>query len=323
MIRFATISLFCLVVFECLSGSVLFRPPAFTRDLSTRQEDPVSDDDTLRVLGYNIHMWQIGVDELATLIREADADIVGLNEAWDESRNDEIARKLEYNIIYGGQNQPENGEPEAHTINGFYMPQVLLTKHRIIESRIFSTVEEKEHDRFDPDVPIYRGGTMALLETDQGNRVVVFVLHLHPWGSGDNEKMTAMRLAEMNGILDKLNPYQDLPVLLIGDFNTRSHLDDRTGWKVSRRLEEKGFHDLYRTVNPSHETAPGHTCGASRIDYIFYNRHVLPVECKVVSEGVFDSRGYEQSDHLAVFGVVKIGNQACVTHQLPRGRNSR
>jgi hypothetical protein len=41
--------------------------------------------------------------------------------------------------------------------------------------------------------------------------------------------------------------------------------------------------------------------------YIFCNRHVTPVDCKVVTAGVFGSLGPEQSDHLAVFGTVTIG----------------
>ena len=261
----------------------------------------------LKVLSYNIHQWRIGVDELAKLIREADADIIGLNEAWNEKRNEEIAEKLGFNVVYGGQNPPDpKPKPKPHTVNDFYMPQVLLTRHKVVHSQVFNAMAAKDHEAFDPEVPIYRGGTLAVLETTRGNRVAVFVLHLHPWGDGDNEKMTTMRLEEMKGILKKLEPHKDLPTLIIGDFNTRSHEDGYKGWKVSKQLAESGFSDLYRGIHSDSKADPGLTCGDGRIDYIFHNRLVKPVECRVVKDGVFGSRGYEQSDHLAVFGVVKI-----------------
>jgi endonuclease/exonuclease/phosphatase family metal-dependent hydrolase len=156
-------------------------------------------------------------------------------------------------------------------------------------------------------VPIYRGGTLAVLETAKGNRVAVFVLHLHPWG-GSDEKMTEMRLNEIKGIALQVKPYADLPVLIIGDFNTRSHLDGIKGWKVTPYLQKQGYKDLYRTVHPDPRAFPGKTSKEGRIDYIFCNRHVTPVSSKVLIDGVFGSKGFGHSDHLAMFGVVKIGS---------------
>ena len=120
--------------------------------------------------------------------------------------------------------------------------------------------------------------------------------------------MTTMRLEEMKGILKKLEPHKDIPTLIIGDFNTRSHEDGYEGWKVSKHLAESGFSDLYRKVHPDAKASLGSTCGDDgRIDYIFHNGLVEGMESRVVEKGVFGSLGYDQSDHLAVFGVVKIG----------------
>ena len=94
--------------------------------------------ENVRVISYNIHMWQIGVDDLAAVIRKSEADIVGLNEAWDEKKNEAIAGKLGYNSVFGGRSPTEKHPAKAHTINGFYMPQVLLTKHKIIRSEVFN-----------------------------------------------------------------------------------------------------------------------------------------------------------------------------------------
>jgi len=268
-------------------------------------------EETLRVLSYNIHMWEPGVNALTGVIKAADPDIVGLNEAWNENRNDEIAKALGYNIICGGQGMPGTSPGKPHWINDYYMPQVLLTKHTIVSFKLFNAMAAKDDPSkpdFDPNVPIYRGGTLAVLETAKGKRLAVFVLHLHPWGGPENERMTEMRLNEIKGILSKVILYADLPVLIIGDYNTRSHLDGIEGYKVTRYMEKQGYKDLYRTVHPDPNVFPGRTSRRSRIDYIFYNQHVEPVDCKVLEDGVFGSRGFDHSDHLAVFGVVKIGS---------------
>lgn len=263
----------------------------------------------LRVLTYNIHMWEPGVDELASVIKASGADIVGLNEAWDGIRNEALARTLGYHIAYGGR-QSDAKPRKPHWINDHYMPQVLLTKHRIVSVRFFNAMaarEEEDAPDLDPEVPVYRGVVLAELETARGNRVAVCVLHLHPWGGADNVEMTTMRLREIEGIVRKAGRFLGKPVLLIGDFNTRSHRDGEKLWKVTPFLEEQGFTDLYRTLHPDAGTMPGLTCGDGRIDYIMHNRHVKPLECRVVGNGVFGSRGYDHSDHLAVFGVVRIG----------------
>ena len=73
-------------------------------------------------------------------------------------------------------------------------------------------------------------------------------------------------------------------------------------------MEKQRYKDLYRTIHADPNAFPGRTSRRSRIDYIFYNQHVKPVACKVLEDGVFGSRGFDHSDHLAVFGVVKIGS---------------
>ena len=265
-------------------------------------------EETLRVMSYNIHMWEPSVETLTGVIKAANPDIVGLNEAWNEKKNGEIAKALNYNIVCGGQGAPGSGTKRSHCVNDYYMPQVLLTRHKIVHSKVFNAMAAKKWESkpdFDPNVPIYRGGTLAVLETAKGNRVAVFVLHLHPWG-GTDEKMTEMRLNEIKAIVGKVKPYANLPVLIIGDFNTRSHLDGVKGWKVTPYLQKQGYKDLYRTVRPDPKAFPGKTSKEGRIDYIFCNRHVTPTSAKVLSDGVFGSRGFEDSDHLAVYGEFEI-----------------
>jgi endonuclease/exonuclease/phosphatase family metal-dependent hydrolase len=266
--------------------------------------------ETLRVLSYNIHMWEPGVKALAAVIKAADPDIVGLNEAWHEKRNHEIAQALGYHLVCGGQGMPGTAPAQSHWINDYYMPQVLLTRHRVVHAQFFNAMAAKDDPAkpdVDPNVPVYRGATLAVLETDRGTRLAVVVLHLHPWGGAHNEKMTDMRLNEIKGILGQVKAYADLPVLILGDYNTQSHLDGISGFKVTRYMASQGYTDLYRTLHPDAGAFPGRTSQRSRIDYIFCNQHVTPLSGQVLKAGVFGSRGFDHSDHLAMFGQVRIG----------------
>ena len=98
----------------------------------TASMQPTPPSETLRVLSYNIHMWEPSVEELTAVIQAANADIVGLNEAWTEKPNNALAKALGYNIIYGGHNPATPTPRQPHWINRYYMPQVLLTKHKIL-----------------------------------------------------------------------------------------------------------------------------------------------------------------------------------------------
>jgi len=79
-------------------------------------------------------------------------------------------------------------------------------------------------------------------------------------------------------------------------------------YKVTRYMEQQGYADLYRTIHADPHAFPGRTSKRSRIDYIFYNQHVTALDCKVLEDDVFGSRGFDHSDHLAVFGMVRIGS---------------
>ena len=86
--------------------------------------------ETLDVLSYNIHMWEPGVKALSDVIKTADPDIVGLNEAWSEKHNNQLANALDYRIVGGGQGVPGASPRRAHWVNDYYMPQMLLTSAR-------------------------------------------------------------------------------------------------------------------------------------------------------------------------------------------------
>jgi hypothetical protein len=76
----------------------------------------------------------------------------------------------------------------------------------------------------------------------------------------------ATRLPALEPALSSLRPLvgAGMPVVLAGDFNTTSHLDDGLGWPTSRALAEAGLRDAWREVHPDPTTHPGFTWWAAR-----------------------------------------------------------
>jgi exonuclease III len=74
------------------------------------------------------------------------------------------------------------------------------------------------------------------------------------------------RLRALEPTLQALRPLQDagIPVLLGGDFNAPSHLDDPRPWPVSLAIEAAGLRDLWRTAHPDAKSRPGYTWWAAR-----------------------------------------------------------
>ena len=264
------------------------------------------EDSTFGVIAYNIWQWgKITPKDLANVVNTAGASIIGMEEAWNADRNEELLRCLGWkNVLYGGKDTPEVKSPEGREasfwINGYYMPQVLATRYEVLEHKYFNTINAKGYP--DHELPIYRGGTLAKLRLPSNDIVCVFVLHLMPWGNVEQK-----RFEEIKSIVAKLEPYSQYPTIVMGDFNTRSHLDGATGataW-VTEYMEKQGFQDAYRTVHPDPKKDPGITC-EDRIDYVFVNKYLVPVECVALTEGTFGSEGLEDSDHLAVYAKLKL-----------------
>jgi endonuclease/exonuclease/phosphatase family metal-dependent hydrolase len=265
-----------------------------------------SEDVTFGVITYNLWQWgKIKPAELAKIVEKSEASIVGLMESWDAALNEKLLDCLGWNtILYGGKDTPNVKSPEGREasfwINGFYMPQVLATRYEVMEHKYYNTINAKEFPDF--ELPIHRGGILAKLRLPSGDIICVFVLHLMPW-----RDVEPQRLEEIKSIVGKLKPYAEVPTIIMGDFNTPSHLDGAEGksaW-VTEYLQSQGFQDSYRVVHPDPDRHPGKTCGR-RIDYVFASKHFVPLECTVLEEGVFGSEGFEDSDHLAVYAKLKL-----------------
>ena len=156
-------------------------------------------------------------------------------------------------------------------------------------------------DRIDTKHPFYLGG----IEIFINNKKIRFFsnwFHYVPWSDAPEElgKSVEELLAwEKSGIkyemIQKVLPYltkygqesDSIPIIFGGDMNAPSHKDwgNETKslhnglvvpWYATKVLEDLGFIDSYRALNPDPISSPGitwHTKGkndAHRIDYIFY-----------------------------------------------------
>lgn len=117
------------------------------------------------------------------------------------------------------------------------------------------------------------------------------------------------RLAEINAILKEIKPYLDnadeTPILMVGDFNSGSHLDWTDEfkslhngmvikWPVSESMLMAGFKDSFRQLNPNALIAPGFTwsplinplqpnCINDRIDFIYYQgQNLVPFRSETI-----------------------------------------
>lgn len=74
--------------------------------------------------------------------------------------------------------------------------------------------------------------------------------------SWENRKADLDIIFEQNNIVDN--------IIIAGDFNEPSHLDENVEWYTSKFLQEKGFIDTCRYINPNKNEYPGFTCDVIR-----------------------------------------------------------
>jgi len=187
--------------------------------------------DRLKVQVWNI--WHggrrnglhVGVARTARILKDENADLIGLIET------------------YG------SGAILADSL-GYYF--YLLSSNLSIMSRypIIETI--KIYESF------FSGG--ALLDLSNNQKLAFFDTWL--WYA-DNER----RHREIISILSEMKPFidraDDTPVIMVGDFNTHSHLDvpeaEASKLPVTMEVLNAGFGDSYRIVHPDPIVSPGFT----------------------------------------------------------------
>jgi endonuclease/exonuclease/phosphatase family metal-dependent hydrolase len=240
---------------------------------------------TLRVMTFNIWVGgeQVDFNQVVKAIEDADADIVGIQEAGGNLAR--LADEL------GWHHLEETG------------------RHQQIISR-YPLVRGSEDFAY------------ALVDQRHAVAVSDVHLRAFPYGPYDlrdgatldevlaNEQFHLEELADHLEVLPELAA-DNVPVFLIGDFNVPSHLDwtqaaagasdepfrTEVQWPVSVRLDELGFRDTFREIHPDEVATPAYTWTPGypppvvtddevhdRIDYVYAAGPSTTVDSAVVGE---------------------------------------
>ncbi|MDW4904312.1 HAD-IA family hydrolase [Streptomyces sp. ADMS] len=234
----------------------------------------------LRVMSWNLWLGGTKVDDhrekQLKVIAETGADVVGLQETYGTSAR-ELAEALGWHHHQAG--------PNLGVISRYPITAGLG----------------------DPDVGFY-GATGVRIRLDGGLEVDVWTAHLDcaPYGpyearfgglpAAELVAREGGRLGQMREILRRIADSvadDSMPVVLVGDFNTPSHLDwPGVEWPVTKAAEEAGLRDSYREAYPDPVHDPGHTWSPihaehedgsgrpepqDRIDFVLYNGRGLRV----------------------------------------------
>lgn len=268
----------------------------------------------LRVMSWNLWLGGTKVDDhrekQLKVIVETGADVIGLQETNGTSAQ-ELAEALGWHHHQAG-------------------PNLGVISRYPITARLG-----------DPDVGFY-GAAGVRIRLEAGPEVDVWSAHLDcaPYGpyearfdglgaaeviaheDGRLERMREILRRIADSATDEHDEPDSMPVVLVGDFNTPSHLDwPDVQWPVTKAAEEAGLRDSYREAHPDAARDPGHTWSPihaehedgsgraepqDRIDFVLHNGRGLRVlDSRVVVSGavrvwpeVADS--VWPSDHAAV-----------------------
>jgi len=200
----------------------------------------------LRVLTWNLWLGGSRVDDHRTkqlkVIAETGADVVGLQETGGTAA-EELAEALGWHHHRAGENLG------------------VISRHPITA-------------RFgDPDVGFY-GAAGVRIVVAEGHEVDLWTCHLDytPYGpyesafdglpAADLIAHEEVRLAQLRDALGRIAEVADdaVPVVLVGDFNSPSHLDwPDVEWPVTKAAADAGLRDSYREAHPDPVAEPGHT----------------------------------------------------------------
>jgi exodeoxyribonuclease-3 len=226
----------------------------------------------MKLMTYNIFEGGAGrIDPLAEVIRLADADVVIIAEAWDESLFHKLADRLHMDRFLA--DSPTN--PKGAT--------GLLTRLPIKEA--------VNHAPLDPRLT--RSAFHALLQTST-TTLPIIGLHLHARETLADE---AIRLSELPALFDIAQQFAALPHLIAGDFNA-SHpqqnidfakLRPKTQARVApqhneiprdvvRTLLEHGYLDAHALHHSPDAFGTSFTTShpATRVDYLFVTPTLAP-----------------------------------------------
>ena len=238
----------------------------------------------LKIMTYNIqhghiHLsdpGRIALEEMAEVIRECGADIIGLNEVRGRGTHPEYTAQVERmadclgfhcwfgrSICVGGQNPYGNA---------------VLSRWPICEAKVNHIPDPCEAERgrrFE-----HRSILRAVIELPEGGYFTVFSSH---FGLTPPEQRNAVTLASA------LTDAERLPFALMGDFNVTP--DDPVLLPLNEKLNTTNAQLEGQLSHPSH--AP-----VDRIDYIYVSRSAAVLSAEVLPA--------QASDHRPVVAEIEI-----------------
>jgi vancomycin resistance protein VanJ len=244
---------------------------------------------SISILTYNIHSETLRLDPIIALIRDADPDVVAMQELSQEAA-DRFDKDLASQYPYR----------KLHAFAGnAVIGQGILSKHPILDDEYWrneNLPEKLGHQRVSLDA--------------KGMRVTLYNAHpVHPIFKGGHFFFTELRAQEIDSVLDRAN--RDIgPLIIVGDFNMTDQSSDYQ--RITAR-----YADSYREVGwglgltfpdfSSVNAVPGPLRSLPipplvRLDYIFHNNAIRALDAKV-----WGSSG--GSDHRPVFARLVVSSQ--------------
>ncbi|MBZ0297330.1 MAG: endonuclease/exonuclease/phosphatase family protein [Anaerolineae bacterium] len=235
---------------------------------------------TLSLLTYNLHMEKIEVDPIIAVIREADADVVALQEMHYENIS---AFDTAFDLEYPYRTTVEYGDRNT---------QMLMSRYPVRGARRWPANETQ----------------MLRAEIDVNGTTIV-IYNVHPTSPGNTGMDTSARSRELDVILEAAAE-ETAPLVLLGDFNMQEWSEDYA--RVTSQYVD-AFRTLYSMdedagfTYPDYSTSqarkkarlPAFTPLVLRLDYIFHSADWQPIRVQVWP----DSGG---SDHRPVYAQLQL-----------------
>ena len=230
-----------------------------------------------------INMWDNRKEGIVSLIKEESVDILGIQEALP-SQIEYLSKQLDaYSMIGEGRNGGNRGEYSAI----YYKSK----KMNLIETETFWLSETPEIPSIGWDASINRITTLGLFKmVNSSMDVLVYNSHFDHLGKIAREKSAVLILNHI-----KENNYQNMPLIVMGDFNANP--DDLPIELLSEELDDS--FKILPVENPI-GTFNGFDLDSkllNRIDYIF-TKNIKITNYKHLDKKL--SSGLWPSDHLPI-----------------------
>lgn len=267
----------------------------------------------LKVMQWNIwhggvHLGGNGQERVIDELRKAGADVVHLQEGYGIQQKAATALRYHLNTRSASDNLAQ------------------LTRYPV------TPISTRHAFNSCPSVLTLPSGQRVLLADcwlRYAYRPAYTTYYLNPGGNPNRwvAEDSTLSLVDISRIVEEdLAPYAQagLPTIVSGDFNSFSHLDwtlrarpEHRGlgpipFPATRYMQQNGFTDTFRAINPDETTAPGCTWAPiygqykhARIDFIFSRGAITPLLSKTVrssSETDFVWPG----DHAAVITLFRL-----------------